>query len=162
MKSIGQLYNKSLTQIILVSFICFLCPGMFNALSGLGGGGQVDPTVANSENYFRDSKIILIAVDANVALYTTFCIVGFFAGSVTNTVGPRFSLTFGGLGYALYSASLLCYNHTANEGFVIFAGAWLGMCAGLLWSAQGMLILSYPDEKQKGRALALFWAIFNS
>lgn len=30
------------TQLVLVSFVCFLCPGMFNAVSGLGGGGQVD------------------------------------------------------------------------------------------------------------------------
>lgn len=39
-------YAHPWTQIILISFICFCCPGMYNALGGLGGSGQVDPTVA--------------------------------------------------------------------------------------------------------------------
>lgn len=158
-----RIYNNALTQVILVSFVCFLCPGMFNALSGLGGGGQVSATAANSK-WTEDRRRVIVkltSLDANVALYSTFCVFGFFAGTITNTVGPRISLAFGGIGYALYSASLLCYNHTENEGFVIFAGAWLGLCAGILWAAQGMLVLSYPEEKQKGRFIAIFWAIFN-
>lgn len=31
----------------MVAFVCFLCPGMFNALSGLGGGGKSDPGLAD-------------------------------------------------------------------------------------------------------------------
>lgn len=27
-------------QLGMVAFVCFLCPGMFNALSGMGGGGR--------------------------------------------------------------------------------------------------------------------------
>ena len=34
-------YASPPTQLTMVAFVCFLCPGMFNALSGLGGGGQV-------------------------------------------------------------------------------------------------------------------------
>lgn len=41
----------------------------------------------------------------------------------------------------LYSASLLAYNHTKNQGFVTFAGAFLGVCAGLLWCAQGTVMM---------------------
>jgi hypothetical protein len=41
-------YASPFAQLIIVSFVCFLCPGMFNALSGMGGGGQVDAT-ANDE-----------------------------------------------------------------------------------------------------------------
>lgn len=41
----------------------------------------------------------------------------------------------------MYSASYLCYNHTKNEGFVIFAGALLGLCAALLWCAQGVVMM---------------------
>ena len=33
------------TQIVLVSVICFCLPGMYNAISGMGGSGQLDPTV---------------------------------------------------------------------------------------------------------------------
>lgn len=35
------------------------------------------------------------------------------------------------------------------------------MCAALLWTAQGTIMLSYPYEAQKGRYFAWFWTIFN-
>lgn len=40
-------YASPKTQLIMVAFVCFCCPGMFNALSGLGGGGKTDPTLAD-------------------------------------------------------------------------------------------------------------------
>jgi len=51
--------------------------------------------------------------------------------------------------------------HPNAGGFVIAAGAILGICAGLLWTAQGSLVLSYPTEIQKGRFISIFWSIFN-
>jgi len=119
---------------------------MFNALNGLGAAGQVDSSVQ---------------ANALVALYTTFAFVGFIAGTGLNYFGAKATLGFGGLGYALYSASFLSYNHTQNSGFVIFAGAMLGVCAGFLWTAQGAVMMSYPTEGEKGRYIGLFWAIFN-
>ncbi|KAL1301869.1 hypothetical protein AAFC00_006051 [Neodothiora populina] len=139
-------YASPMSQLVLVAFVCFLCPGMFNALSGMGGGGQVDPSAADK---------------ANVALYSTFAVVGFFAGTVVNAVGVKAALSFGGIGYCVYVASFLCYNHTQNNGFNIFAGALLGACAGCLWSAQGVIMMSYPGEANKGRYISLFWMIFN-
>ncbi|RPA91172.1 MFS general substrate transporter [Choiromyces venosus 120613-1] len=139
-------WRSPLSQVILTGFVCFLCPGMFNALSGLGAGGQVDSAVQ---------------ANASVALYTTFAFVGFIAGTVLNYFGAQATLAFGGLGYAVYSASFLSYNHTKNEGFVLFAGAFLGVCAGFLWCAQGTVMMSYPTESEKGRYIGLFWAIFN-
>jgi hypothetical protein len=54
------------------------------------------------------------------------------------------------------------YNiHNNAGGFVIAAGAILGICAGLLWTAQGSLMLAYPTESLKGRYISVFWAIFN-
>lgn len=40
-------YASPKTQLGMVAFVCFLCPGMFNALSGLGGGGKADATLAD-------------------------------------------------------------------------------------------------------------------
>lgn len=37
----------------------------------------------------------------------------------------------------------------------------LGICAGLLWTAQGSLMLAYPTEGQKGMFIGIFWSIFN-
>lgn len=82
--------------------------------------------------------------------------------------------------YCVYVASFLCYSHTQNQGgcsllsgimarvlivylpgFSIFAGALLGVCAGLLWTAQGAIMMSYPTEDLKGRYISWFWMIFN-
>mgnify|MGYP003662604714 FL=1 len=41
-------------QLLMVAFVCFLCPGMFNALGGLGGGGKTDATLA--DNMVRTSN----------------------------------------------------------------------------------------------------------
>ena len=60
-------YASPEAQLLMVAFVCFLCPGMFNALGGLGGGGQVDPTTADN---------------TNVILYSIFAFFGFFAGSI--------------------------------------------------------------------------------
>ncbi|KAK7416274.1 hypothetical protein QQX98_005345 [Neonectria punicea] len=139
-------YASPKVQLLMVSFVCFLCPGMFNALSGLGGGGQVDATAQDH---------------ANTALYSTFAVVGFFAGTFANRLGLRLTLSFGGFGYCLYAASFLCYSHTENIGFVVFSGALLGVCAGLLWTAQGAIMMSYPPEDSKGRYISYFWMIFN-
>jgi hypothetical protein len=133
-------------QIIFVAFVCFMCPGMFNAVTGLGAGGGMDPKDVNR---------------ANSALYATFAIVGFFGGSVANTIGLRLTLALGGSGYCIYLTSLLVYKHTQNAGFLIFAGAFLGVSAGLLWTAQGVVMMAYPLEKQKGRFVSIFWVIFN-
>jgi hypothetical protein len=72
--------------------------------------------------------------------------------------------------------------HPHAGAFVIAAGALLGVCAGLLWTAQGSLMLAYPTgpsdvtpevlsnfandlvcmiESQKGMFIAIFWGIFN-
>lgn len=133
-------------QIVFVAIVCFLCPGMYNAVNGLGAAGLVDPHDINN---------------ASTAIYATFAGVGFFAGSIANTIGLRLTLGFGGFGYCLYIASILSYNHNQNAGFLIFAGALLGLCAGMLWTAQGAIMLSYPPEKAKGRYIAVFWMIFN-
>jgi hypothetical protein len=34
-------------QLGMVAFVCFMCPGMFNALNGMGGGGKRDATLVN-------------------------------------------------------------------------------------------------------------------
>lgn len=88
---------EAVTQVCLVGFVCFMCPGMFNVLTDLGAGGQVDAT--NSTN-------------SNAAHYAIFAFFAFFSGSVGavlhrvtiyssmfssmhNVLGPRLCLVFG-------------------------------------------------------------------
>lgn len=139
-------YNSPLVQVGLIGLVCFCCPGMFNALSGMGGGGQVDPTAANN---------------ANTALYTTFAIFGILGGGIYNVLGPRLTLFAGCTTYVLYAGSFLSYNHNQNEAFVIMSGAILGIGAGLLWAGQGAIMTSYPPPARKGTYISIFWSIFN-
>ncbi|KAI0344162.1 hypothetical protein BDW22DRAFT_1406574 [Trametopsis cervina] len=143
-----MLYRNTTSQIILLGFVCFMCPGLYNALNGLGGAGQVSTTTA---------------ANANVALLSTSAVTfAFFAGSVNNVLGSKLTLLLGSLGYTLYIGSFLAVNiHPGAGAFVITAGAILGLCASLLWTAQGSLMLAYPTEDQKGRFIAIFWSIFN-
>ncbi|TFK71740.1 hypothetical protein BDN72DRAFT_837319 [Pluteus cervinus] len=144
---IKGVYYHPVTQVSMLGFVCFMCPGLFNALNGLGGGGQVDASTS---------------ANANAAVYGTFAGGAFFAGTVNNVLGPRITLLLGSFGYSLYIASFLALNiHPGAKNFVIAAGAILGLCAGLFWTAQGSLMLAYPTESQKGKFIGLFWAIFN-
>ncbi|CAG8587728.1 6026_t:CDS:2 [Diversispora eburnea] len=119
---------------------------MFNALNGLGGGGQLDTHVASN---------------ANVALYTIFSVGGLFAGPIVNKFGPSKCMALGGITYALYSGSLLYYNNEKGDVFPIFAGGILGLGAALLWTGQGAIMMSYPTESDKGKFIGIFWAIFS-
>ncbi|GKU22421.1 unnamed protein product [Fusarium langsethiae] len=141
-------YASPKIQLGMVAFVCFMCPGMFNALNGMGGAGKVDTT---------------LATDMNTALYSTFAVVGFFGGTFVNRLGVKLTLTLGGIGYGIYSISLLLSNHFGDDvrGFNLFAGVLLGFCAAMLWTAQGTIMISYPHEHQKGHYFAWFWGIFN-
>jgi MFS family permease len=98
----------------------------------------------------------------NTALYSTFAVFAFFGGTFVNRLGVKSTLAFGGVGYCIYAIALLVSVHSSHVGgFNIFAGALLGVCAGLLWTAQGTIMISYPNEGQKGRYFAWFWGIFN-
>ena len=58
-------YYNPVTQVCLLGLVCFMCPGSFNALNGLGAAGRVDSTVNSN---------------SNSALYATFTVAAFFAG----------------------------------------------------------------------------------
>ncbi|KAH7931407.1 MFS general substrate transporter [Leucogyrophana mollusca] len=146
-KGLRGVYYHPVTQAMMLGFTCFLCPGIYNALTGLGGGGQVDATTsANSLS----------------ALYATLAFFAFFAGALSNMIGPKRTLLLGTLGYALYIGSYLAINiHPGAGDFVVASGAFLGATAALLWTAQGSLLLSYATEAQKGVYICIFWAIFS-
>ncbi|KAF2666682.1 MFS general substrate transporter [Microthyrium microscopicum] len=139
-------YASPEAQLLLVSFVCFLCPGMFNALSVFGGAGLNDDYASTI---------------AFCATYAALAVVAFFAGAAINALGIRLTICFGSIGYSIFISSIFCYSKTQNLGYVKFASVLLGCCAGVLWAAQGAIIMSYPQEHLKGRFLAWFWTIFN-
>ncbi|TVU06418.1 hypothetical protein EJB05_49631, partial [Eragrostis curvula] len=139
-------YNSPLVQVSLVGMVCFCCPGMFNALNGLGGGGQLDHTTADN---------------ANTTLYACFAVFGVLGGGAYNLLGPRPTLLLGALTYPLYTASFLYYNHRRSQVFPVAAGGILGTGAGFLWAAQGATVVSYPPPNRRGSYISLFWCLLN-
>ncbi|RMD40897.1 hypothetical protein DV735_g4234, partial [Chaetothyriales sp. CBS 134920] len=134
-------------QVSLISLISFCNPGMYNALTGMGGSGQVNSTVA------ANSNVATHAATAAVALVVV--------GVLYKYLGPRLSLLIGGWTYALYSGALLNYNRTSNGAFVIAAGTLLGIGAAFFWVAQGTIMVTYTTDRTRGRAIGLFWVVFN-
>ncbi|GAD92151.1 conserved hypothetical protein [Paecilomyces variotii No. 5] len=137
-------YRSPIVQTLIISCVHLLVVGMFNVLSALGGGGQVDPTTSNN---------------ANTILYSLFCVFALMSGSVCNFLGPKITLASGGIGYSLLSASFWSYNHNKNQGFVYFGGAMCGVAAAFLWTAEGSLIMSLPLEKDKGKYIGIFYGL---
>ncbi|KAF9984722.1 hypothetical protein BGZ75_003722 [Mortierella antarctica] len=140
--------SDPLAQVIILGFICFCCPGMYNALQGTGtyGLSAKDSDVGNS---------------ANTALSVVFAFSSLFAGALFNILGHRILLILGGLSYALYIGSFLAYNSIHSIVFVVLASCLLGVGAGWLWCAQGAVMIGYPEESEKGKYFSIFWAIFN-
>ncbi|KAF5355794.1 hypothetical protein D9756_004298 [Leucocoprinus leucothites] len=80
-KGLKGLYYNPMTQVVMLGFVCFMCPGLFNALNGLGGGGQIDTT---------------ISANANSALYATFAVGAFFSGYFRDQQTGTASKSFAG------------------------------------------------------------------
>lgn len=140
-------YNSPLIQVIIVSIVAFGCPGMFNALTGLGGSGQLDTKPS------RDGNIALHAVGAVMYL--------FVAPVVYNFLGPKWTILVGGFTYPLYAGSLLAYNHIQSYAFVVATSAILGVGSTFFWVSQGAIITSLPEANEKGRMVGLSWFILN-
>ncbi|KAG0003853.1 hypothetical protein BGZ65_001307, partial [Modicella reniformis] len=102
-----------LTQVIILGFICFCCPGMFNALQGTGSYG-LDP---------KDSDV---GNSAGTALSLVFAFSSLFAGALFNIMGHRLLLILGGLSYVLYVGSFLAYFYIQSIVFVVISSCVLG------------------------------------
>ena len=147
--------GTTLGQLFLISFIFLCSAGMFNALSGklslemlklslgMGGAGKAS------------NKIV---ENASATIAATFTFSSFVAPAVICRIGVVKLAIPSVLAYALYVASYLF----DSDILTITAAALLGVGAGLLWTIQTSLLLSYPAKGEKGRYFSIFWIIFNS
>ena len=78
--------KSSLSQVVLLSCVCFCVPGMWNSITSMAGG--IEDTAAAS---------LAIAW-----LYGCFAVFSLIAPIVNNTLGSRLTLFLGSLGYLLY------------------------------------------------------------
>ncbi|KAI9732014.1 MAG: hypothetical protein M1834_004465 [Cirrosporium novae-zelandiae] len=136
-----------MAQVALVGLIAFTTVGMSSAMGGAGGGGLLNTHQSTN---------------ANVAVYSTFAALAFFAGTIYNKIGIRLCLAFGGFGYAVLTSAYMVTAHIGDKAtaYIVVAGCIEGLSAAMLWTAQGAVTMAYPTEDQKGRAFSLFWTLF--
>ena len=140
-------YSHPRVQACMLGSVLFLTVGTYNVITFLGGAGQQTAWLADW---------------ANIVLYIVFSVFCFVAPATLNWLGLPVTLFIGGFGYAAYAASLWCFNHTHNTGFVLFAGGWCGLSAAMLWTAEGTAITAYASEDKKGLYVSIMWSIFQS
>ncbi|CDK28040.1 unnamed protein product [Kuraishia capsulata CBS 1993] len=121
----------------VAALVLFLTVGVYSTITALGAAGG-KPT-SNDMNHITSS-----------ALYATFTVTGYFGGTVTNLIGPKYQLAFGAFGYPFYVSSLWYYYKKSVMAYPIVGGVVLGLCAGQLWSASCYVFLFYAEEHRKG------------
>ncbi|KAG7378823.1 DUF895 domain membrane protein [Phytophthora pseudosyringae] len=121
-------------QPLVLSLICFCCPGLFNALTSFTSG-LADP-----------AHIVAIFLVAARVRHV------------------RLALILGSGGYVCYAAALYHLQAPVIDASleVYYAAcAALGLSAGFLWTAQGRMVMSYATSENQGSYLSTFWIIFN-
>ena len=99
---------------------------------------------------------------ATAATYALYAVASLVAPSICTTLGARATLFLGSLGYSVYVASLLLYHlGVVPAALVVAAGALNGVCAGLLWVANGVLLYTYAGVDGRGFLFGVFWVVFN-
>lgn len=81
---------------------------------------------------------------------------------VANRFGLKAALIFGSTGYIVYSAALYTNNRYGTKWFMYLGSVLCGASAGIFWTAEGSIMLSYPAPDTRGRYLSYWLAYRNS
>lgn len=85
----------------------------------------------------------------------------YFTSSLINVVGVPRTLSIGAAGYAPYAAGLYLSSKTNGDvTWLVLVGATLcGLSAGIFWSCEGAVILSYPERTNVGKYVS-YWLMY--
>ncbi|KAJ0122331.1 hypothetical protein J7T55_002844 [Diaporthe amygdali] len=131
----------------IVGLAAFAAPGLWNAMQSVGAGGQQTP---------------YLVMAGNAILFATMTFACLTGSIVANRFGLKAALIFGTTGYVLYSAALYANNRYGTVWFIYLGSAACGLSAGIFWSAEGSIMLSYPEPEKRGRYLSYWLAYRNS
>ncbi|KAI1622024.1 hypothetical protein EDD37DRAFT_687827 [Exophiala viscosa] len=131
-------------QNLLMSACLFCNPGLYLAITLLGAGGG------------RPSSSSM-ADTSNGVLYGVFTFSAIGASSVLNILGPRITVAFAITGYPIYIGAMWYFDAFGHLWYPVFAGAYLGLTAGCLWTTAAWMSSSLAEEKDKGLWRAIQW-----
>ncbi|EXJ80501.1 hypothetical protein A1O1_08646 [Capronia coronata CBS 617.96] len=111
--------------------------GIYVALNSLGaGGGQ--PDSAN------------MVETVNATLCSVAIVSSAFGGTILNKLGHAITMFIGVLSYMIYVGGLWFFDRHDGLAFPLVGGVLLGIGAGCVYVVVGHILLSYPEEKEKG------------
>lgn len=108
-------YHTTLFNAFVIGGVGFIAPGLWNAMNNLGAGGAQEPYLVNAANSL------------------VFAIMGFmclFGAPLANSIGLRWTLFLGAVGYPVYSAGLYANNRYGNTWLVLVGAVACGLSAG--------------------------------
>ncbi|EXJ89091.1 hypothetical protein A1O3_02155 [Capronia epimyces CBS 606.96] len=136
--------NNPFIQNLLISACLFCNPGLYLAVTLLGAGGGRPSSVSMADT-------------SNGVLYGVFFFSAIGAGPILNLFGPRASVAFAVTGYPVYIGAMWYFDAFGHLWYPIFAGAYLGLCAGCLWTTAAWMANTLAEEKEKGTWRAIQW-----
>lgn len=139
-----QWYRSTFYNALILGLCNFCAPGIWGAMNSLGGGGEETPWVVNAANALTFCLMVLTCS---------------LSGVFVKYLGIKYTLILGAAGYVPYAAGLYCNNRFSTSWAVLLGGAFCGLGAGLFWSAEAAVALSYPEPRNQGRFLG-FWLTF--
>lgn len=128
-------YRTTLFNAFVIGGVGFVAPGLWNALNSLGAGGGQSPYLVNA---------------ANALVFGLMGFLCLFGGPIANTIGLKWTLFLGAIGYPVYSAGLYCNNRYGNVWLVLVGATTCGISAGLFWASEGAVALRYPEPGKRG------------
>ncbi|GAA5846462.1 hypothetical protein JCM3766R1_001899 [Sporobolomyces carnicolor] len=137
-------YRSTWWSAIALGLCNFAAPGIWGAMNSLGAGGLATPFVVNASNALTFGLMVVTA---------------FLTSTITRYIGVRWTLFFGGAGYAPYAAGLYCNNRFGNEWFLLLGAALCGSNATVHTGIEAAVAMSYPEPKNQGRFLG-WWLSF--
>jgi hypothetical protein len=99
-----------------------------------------------------------MANTSNGVLYGVFTFSALLAGTLLNVLGPRLTMVLGITGYPVYIGAMWYFDAYGHLWYPIFAGAYLGLTAGCLWTTAAYISNAYAEERDKGLWRAIQWS----
>ncbi|KAI0729071.1 major facilitator superfamily domain-containing protein [Fomitopsis betulina] len=137
-------YRSTIYNALILGLCNLLAPGIWNAMNSLGAGGARKPYLVNASNALTFSLMVLTC---------------YFSSVLVRFIGIKWTLIMGTTGYAPYAAGLYTNNRFGNEWLVLLGAALCGLSAGIFWTSEAAIALSYPEPYNQGRFLGL-WLTF--
>jgi hypothetical protein len=125
----------------------------------------LSPNCHNASHIYKDDGISITTSFANRIGYISLCIIylvmavaNWLSVSVVSVIGPKMSLILSGALYVVYIVALI-----RPYVPVIFLGAFiLGTGGGVLWTAQGNILIQNSSKAKMGATSGIFWFMLES